>query len=150
MKIIQQQGFTLIELLVTIAVMAILASMAAPSFGDMRVKQNLNRSVQELITTLNSARSQSVIERREVAISLSAAENNSLPTNTMTTLYWMPYGKSTLSGGAKTVSFNINGGIKDATIDTSFKICSKGVGSTAKTVTVAMTGTIQMITEGTC
>ncbi len=31
----KNQGFTLIELMVTIAVMAIIAMMAAPSFGDM-------------------------------------------------------------------------------------------------------------------
>ena len=37
------QGFTLIELMVTIAVLAIIAMMAAPTFGDMLDKQNLNR-----------------------------------------------------------------------------------------------------------
>lgn len=36
----KEQGFTLIELMVTIAVMAIIAMMAAPSFGDLVARKN--------------------------------------------------------------------------------------------------------------
>lgn len=43
----KNQGFTLIELMVTIAVMAIIAMMAAPSFGNMRINQKLKLSVME-------------------------------------------------------------------------------------------------------
>ena len=46
----KEQGFTLIELMVTIAVMAIIAMMAAPSFGDMRDNQKLKLSVMEIKT----------------------------------------------------------------------------------------------------
>ena len=52
----KHKGFTLIELMVTIAVMAIIAMMAAPSFGDMLQRQNLNKSTKELVATLNQAR----------------------------------------------------------------------------------------------
>ena len=59
------KGFTLIELMVTMAVLAIIAGMAAPSFGNLLLKQNLNRSTQDLVATLSAARSTAVLERRE-------------------------------------------------------------------------------------
>ena len=62
----KNHGFTLIELMVTIAVMAIIATMAAPSFGNMLNRQDLNKSSQELIAILNKARSVAVLERRVV------------------------------------------------------------------------------------
>ncbi len=37
------RGFTLIELMVTIAVLAIIVMMAAPSFGNMLAQQNLKK-----------------------------------------------------------------------------------------------------------
>lgn len=52
--------------MVTIAVMAIIATMAAPSFGNMLNRQDLNKSSQELIAILNKARSVAVLERRVV------------------------------------------------------------------------------------
>ena len=67
----KNRGFTLIELMVTIAVIAIIAMMAAPSFGNLLLKQNLNRSTQDLVATLSAARSTAVLERREVTVDLS-------------------------------------------------------------------------------
>ena len=42
------RGFTLIELMVTIAVFAIIAMMAAPSFRTMQINQKLKLSVMEM------------------------------------------------------------------------------------------------------
>jgi prepilin-type N-terminal cleavage/methylation domain len=61
----KNNGFTLIELMVTIAVMAIIAMLAAPSFGDMIVRQNLKKSTNELIGVLNQTRAKAVLERRK-------------------------------------------------------------------------------------
>lgn len=44
----KNRGFTLIELLVTIAVFAIIAMMAAPSFRTMQINQKLKLSVMEM------------------------------------------------------------------------------------------------------
>ncbi|MDN5418428.1 MAG: prepilin-type N-terminal cleavage/methylation domain-containing protein, partial [Acinetobacter sp.] len=43
----KNRGFTLIELMVTIAVLAIIASIAAPSFSENIIRQNLDSSGRE-------------------------------------------------------------------------------------------------------
>jgi type IV fimbrial biogenesis protein FimT len=93
----KHKGFTLIELMVTIAVMAIIAMMAAPSFGDMLQRQNLNKSTKELVATLNQARAKAALERREITVELLSADEN-----TDDTLNWMPVGKSSLKTGRAT------------------------------------------------
>ena len=142
-----EQGFTLIELMITIAIMAIIATLAAPSFGDMMLRQNLNRSTQELIATLNEARAQAVLERREVTVRL----NTTPVANTVTQLNWKPEGKAVLKAGSATsIVFQLTGGVKDATNDTSFAVCDKLGGAKSKTISVSKMGTIQQVVEGTC
>lgn len=64
----KEQGFTLIELMVTIAVMAIIAMMAAPSFGDMRDNQKLKLSVMEIKTGIQQGRSRAILTRSPTVI----------------------------------------------------------------------------------
>jgi len=139
--------------MVTIAVMAIIAMMAAPSFGDMQQKQNLNRSAQDLVGMLQQARAKAVLERREVTVNLSSSMQNTPTANTATQLYWMPQGKAILkSGSPQSLTFQLNGGIKnyDANIkDKPFKICDKAGGAKSKNISVALMGAVQL-TEGTC
>ena len=142
-----ERGFTLIELMITIAIMAIIATMAAPSFGDMMLRQNLNRSTQELIATVNEARAQAVLERREVTVRL----NTTPVANTVTQLNWKPEGKAVLKAGSATsIVFQLTGGVKDATNDTSFVVCDKLGGAKSKTISVSKMGTIQQVVEGAC
>lgn len=156
----KNKGFTLIELMVTLAVLGIIAAMAAPSFGNMLNKQNLNKSSQELITTLNKARSIAVLERRVMEVELTATQT----ADTADILNWMPSGKSTLkTGSVTTISFGLSGGvfIKDpsdatkmipATTDTNFTVCNTYINNenNAKTITISRMGTIQPTVEGIC
>lgn len=64
-------GFTLIELMVTIAVLAIIAMVAAPSFGTTLSNQQLKKNTMELKTTLQEARSQSLLSRAQSVVCLS-------------------------------------------------------------------------------
>lgn len=61
-----KRGFTLVELMVTIAVIAILATIAAPSMNNLIAKQRLNSAIRELSNTLGKARSQAALLRIEV------------------------------------------------------------------------------------
>lgn len=86
----KHKGFTLIELMVTIAVMAIIAMMAAPSMQNMIAKQQLNTTARDLASIFSQARGQAAILRKNVTIKFST---NSDPTNiylNAVTYYWLP------------------------------------------------------------
>ena len=118
----KEQGFTLIELMITIAIFTIISMMAAPSFGDMMLSQNLNKSTQNLILTLNEARSKAALERRSIRVDLLPNESIPMPTNTPVLVNWRPTGKAILkSGSPVSITFDITGAVSGANTDTTFR-----------------------------
>lgn len=69
------RGFTLIELMVTIAVLAVVISLAAPSFSNMLQENRLSALANELQGTLQLARSEAVKLRSDVVV----CRSNSAP-----------------------------------------------------------------------
>lgn len=55
-----EKGFTLIELMVTIAIAAILVTVAVPSFSNFITNNRLNIVADEIVNTINFVRSESV------------------------------------------------------------------------------------------
>lgn len=68
------RGFTLIELMVTLTVMAIVLSLAAPSFASLLASNRISTQTNELIGALNLARSEAV--RRGQPVTLLAGDAN--------------------------------------------------------------------------
>ena len=77
-----QKGFTLVELMVTLAVLAIVLSMAAPSFSSMLQENRASTLGSELQGALQFARSEAVKRRQSVVICRSNAAGSSCENGT--------------------------------------------------------------------
>ncbi|WP_339664887.1 GspH/FimT family pseudopilin [uncultured Pseudomonas sp.] len=69
------KGFTLIELMVTIAVAAILISLAVPSFRNFIVSSRLSGNASDMVDVINFARSESI--KRNAPVEFCRAEDAS-------------------------------------------------------------------------
>lgn len=62
------QGFTLVELMITVAVLAIVVTLAAPSFSDLINRNRLTGAANEIVGALQTARMEAV--RRNASVVL--------------------------------------------------------------------------------
>ncbi len=94
----KEQGFTLIELIITIAVLAIIATIAAPSFGNLVAKRKLDTTARDFALIFGEARGQAISLRKNITIKLSCPTEVDLdtnktkvvcPANTATTFSWI-------------------------------------------------------------
>jgi type IV fimbrial biogenesis protein FimT len=67
------RGFTLVELIVTLAITVILLTLGIPAFRDMTLNNSRTGRINELVTALQLARSESVKRGVEVSIANTGA-----------------------------------------------------------------------------
>ncbi len=142
--------------MVTIAVMAIIAMMAAPSMSNLLESKRLDGNQRDLINTLSEAKSQAILGRQDVSINL-----NSTALNTPTSLNWKADSnnslelKSIATDGTQssltttTLTFNANGVITNITQDTLLSICNSKINK-KKILILTKLGTLIFKAEETC
>ncbi|EXH76378.1 type II transport GspH family protein [Acinetobacter sp. 25977_6] len=144
------------ELIVTIAVMAIIAMMAAPSMSNLLESKRLDTNQRDLISTLSEAKSQAVLGRQNVSVNL-----NSAASNTATLLNWQPTSNNTLtlkniaadntqsSLAITTLTFNANGVVSNITQDALISICNSRINK-KKNFILTKLGALVFKAEETC
>lgn len=70
------KGFTLVELMVVIAVLAILAAVAVPSYRDLMDNYRVRQAGEDVISLISNARSGAVKLHREVRVSFAGTGAN--------------------------------------------------------------------------
>ena len=66
-------GFTLIELMVTIAVLAIIVGIAAPSISNQLANQRVKATVSLIESALKEAKAESIIRRQDIRVVYNAS-----------------------------------------------------------------------------
>lgn len=72
-----QPGFTLFELLIVLAVAAIILAVGAPSFADFQRNSRLTAAANDLLGTLQTARTEAI--KRQGAVAVCASDNPESP-----------------------------------------------------------------------
>lgn len=128
-KRIGMRGFTLLEMMVTIAVAAILVTLAVPSFNEAMLGSKLNTQANNFVASAQLARSEAI--KRNAAVTLCASSNG-----TSCTGAWGD-GWIVLAGG--TVLFRqipLAPGFRLSGDVTSIVFQSTGVGATSAALTL--------------
>lgn len=152
------RAFTLIELMVTVAVLAVVISLAAPSFSNMLQENRLSALTNELQGTLQLARSEAVKRRASITVCRSNEDQSACDDGTDWAGGWMmldgtevlkvwdPIQGIVVTGPNTGITFRSNGMASAQNWTVTHSACS---GEQKRTLTVSATGSTTL-TKGSC
>ncbi|WP_104492365.1 pilus assembly FimT family protein [Acinetobacter indicus] len=140
----KSQGFTLIELMVTIAVLAIIATMAAPSFTAMIERYKLKKNTEELVNVIKEARAKAILEVKDIILKF-----DSSAANTSGILNWKATAPVRLKNATQNEIKFSGKGIFQGTFN-QIELCKKAGASESQIITIDKFGKIIKIEAGSC
>jgi len=149
------RGLTLIELMITIIIASILLSIGIPSFNHLIQRNRLTTYANEMVTTVNLARSEAIKRGTPIIISSTGGTNwsqgwdlNIVSTDELLRTAPALDGDSTFTGSVTSVTFNSRGFTTLGAL-ASWNLCNADV-ETGRRITIAITGRISVTELSPC
>lgn len=162
----QMKGFTLLELMITIAIAAILISLAMPSFQGVMRSNRVSTATNELLASLSLARSEAIRNTRGAGICASAdgtscgADWNSgwlvwsdtdgdgaVDAGETVVRYTQGKASTVIAGTASTLAFDQRG--RNRGVQGTVGITPSGVTTPVRCITISATGQTR-VTQTAC
>ena len=145
---VSSSGFTLIELMVTIAVLAIIVSIAAPNISTQLANQRVKSTTATLANALKEAKAESIIRRQDLTFTYNNNGTNAGSINIGNIFSYSYSSKSTItdSESKNPITFEPSKRVES----TIYTICDENAAATPRQVSVSKIANISIKSGGTC
>ena len=145
---VSSSGFTLIELMVTIAVLAIIVSIAAPNISTQLANQRVKSTTATLANALKEAKVESILRRQDLTFTYNNNGTNAGSINIGNIFSYDYSSKSIItdSESKNPITFEPSKRV-DSTI---YTICDENAAATPRQVSVSKIANISIKSGGTC
>ena len=145
---VSSSGFTLIELMVTIAVLAIIVSIAAPNISTQLANQRVKSTTATLANALKEAKAESIIRRQDLTFTYNNNGTNAGSINIGNISSYGYSSKSTItdSESKNPITFEPSKRVES----TIYTICDENAAATPRQVSVSKIANISIKPGGTC
>ncbi len=149
-----QSGFSLIEVLVSLAIIAIFAALAAPSFADLIARTRTKSVASELYAALSRTRSEALVRNTQITVSAKAGSWQSGwivadPNNSGVSIDDRGATAGVSVSGPASVAFNASGRLPSSA-PPMFVVTSPASSTATACVSVGLSGRPYIIMAATC